>query len=168
MLAGRSLSIPRRYRFLRCRCLVHLIWPSQWKQEQEAVYGLLVSLQSELLTKLRDGAVARDVYVHALNYVKEKKPELEKHFVKNIGFGVRQFPLLPSITLWPFLFQMGMEFRDSTYLLSAKNGRTLKSNMVFNLALGFTDLDEDDGKKSDIFNYFRLFLFMIFLGTRCC
>lgn len=58
-----------------------------------------MSLQSELLTKLRDGAVARDVYVHALNYVKEKKPELEKHFVKNIGFGVRQFPLLPSITL---------------------------------------------------------------------
>ena len=42
--------------------------------------------------------------------------------------------------------QMGMEFRDSTYLLSAKNSRALKAGMVFNLALGFQDL-EDSGKK---------------------
>lgn len=41
---------------------------------------------------------------------------------------------------------MGMEFRDSSYLLSPKNGKTLRSNMVFNLVLGFTDL-EDGGKK---------------------
>ena len=42
---------------------------------------------------------------------------------------------------------MGMEFRDSTYLLSAKNTRVLKANMIFNLALGFTDLEEEGGKK---------------------
>lgn len=42
---------------------------------------------------------------------------------------------------------MGMEFRDSNYLLSAKNTRMLKSNMVFNLALGFQDLEDTDGKK---------------------
>ena len=42
---------------------------------------------------------------------------------------------------------MGMEFRDSTYLLSPKNGRTLKSNMIFNLALGFTDLVEEGDRK---------------------
>lgn len=42
---------------------------------------------------------------------------------------------------------MGMEFRDSAYLLSAKNGRAIKTNMVFSLSLGFTDLDEEDGKK---------------------
>ena len=57
-------------------------------KEQESVYGFLVSLQSELLHKLKDGAVARDVYLHAISYIKEKKPELEKHFVKNIGFSV--------------------------------------------------------------------------------
>ena len=57
-------------------------------KEQEAIYLLLISLQAELLTTLKDGAVAREVYNHALDYVKEKKPELEKNFVKNVGHGV--------------------------------------------------------------------------------
>ena len=43
--------------------------------------------------------------------------------------------------------QMGMEFRDSNYVLNAKCGRTLKSNMVLNLSLGFSDLEESDGSK---------------------
>ena len=42
---------------------------------------------------------------------------------------------------------MGMEFCDSTYLLSGKNSRVLRSNMVVNLALGFTDLDEGGSQK---------------------
>ncbi|EKM55643.1 uncharacterized protein PHACADRAFT_173804 [Phanerochaete carnosa HHB-10118-sp] len=97
-------------------------------KEQEAIYALLLSLQNDLLSFMKDGVTARDVYQHALTYVKEKKPELEKHFVKNVGHG------------------MGLEFRDSVYLLSAKNGRKLKAGMVFNLALGFQDLEEG-GKK---------------------
>ena len=40
-----------------------------------------------------------------------------------------------------------MEFRDSSYLLSGKNTRVLKANMVVNLALAFTDLEEEGGKK---------------------
>lgn len=59
-------------------------------QEQEAIYALLLSLQTELLTVMKDGVTAREVYQHALNYVKEKKPELEKHFVKTVGHGVRR------------------------------------------------------------------------------
>lgn len=42
--------------------------------------------------------------------------------------------------------QTGMEFRDSTYLLSPKNGRSLKKDMTVILGLGFTDLD-DGGQK---------------------
>lgn len=41
---------------------------------------------------------------------------------------------------------MGMEFRDPTFLLSTKNTRKLKKDMVLNLVLGFQDLEED-GKK---------------------
>jgi nucleosome binding factor SPN SPT16 subunit len=37
---------------------------------------------------MKDGALAKDVYQHALSYVKKHKPDLERHFVKNIGFGV--------------------------------------------------------------------------------
>jgi nucleosome binding factor SPN SPT16 subunit len=45
-------------------------------------------VQTELLEKIQDGVIAKDVYQHAISYIKGKKPELEKHFVKNIGFGV--------------------------------------------------------------------------------
>ncbi|KAI0080592.1 FACT complex subunit SPT16 [Panus rudis PR-1116 ss-1] len=97
-------------------------------KEQEATYNLLLTLQAELLSKMTDGTPAHDIYQHAISYIKEKKPELEKHFVKNVGH------------------LMGMEFRDSTFLLSGKNSRKLKKDMVFNLALGFSGLEED-GKK---------------------
>jgi nucleosome binding factor SPN SPT16 subunit len=40
-----------------------------------------------------------------------------------------------------------MEFRDSTYLLSPKNGRQLKANMVFCVSLGFQDLEDQDHKR---------------------
>jgi nucleosome binding factor SPN SPT16 subunit len=42
---------------------------------------------------------------------------------------------------------MGMEFRDSTYLLSPKNNRQLKVNMIFCLSLGFQDLEDQDHKR---------------------
>ena len=46
------------------------------------------TLQHEVLLKMKDGVVARDVYNHAVAYIREKKPDLEKYFVKSIGFGV--------------------------------------------------------------------------------
>ncbi|KAI0057097.1 FACT complex subunit SPT16 [Artomyces pyxidatus] len=98
-------------------------------KEQESIYNLLLTLQADLLQKMKDGAVARDLYQHALSVVKKQKPDLEKHFVKNIGFA------------------MGLEFRDSSYLLSPKNGRQLKANMIFNLSIGFQDLEDEDNKK---------------------
>jgi nucleosome binding factor SPN SPT16 subunit len=42
---------------------------------------------------------------------------------------------------------MGMEFRDSVYLLSPKNGRQLKAGMVFNVSVGLQDLVDDGGNK---------------------
>ncbi|RXW24869.1 hypothetical protein EST38_g943 [Candolleomyces aberdarensis] len=96
---------------------------------QEAQYNLLLSLQSELLSFMKEGVQARDVYQHAVSFIKEKNPELEKHFVKTVGFG------------------MGMEFRDATYVLSPKNSRALKANMTLNLGLGFSDLTDSNGQK---------------------
>ncbi|KAG6849338.1 hypothetical protein H0H93_009304 [Arthromyces matolae] len=97
--------------------------------DQEKQYGILLSLQSELLSFIKEGVSARDIYQHALSFVKTKDSELEKHFVKNLGFG------------------MGIEFRDSAYVLSAKNGRSLQKDMIFNLGLGFSDLVDNTGKK---------------------
>ncbi|KAJ3572801.1 hypothetical protein NP233_g2845 [Leucocoprinus birnbaumii] len=98
------------------------------KPEQETHYNLLLSLQAELLSFIKDGVVARDAYQHALSFIRQKNPNLEKNFVKNLGFGT------------------GMEFRDSTYLLSPKNGRVLKKDMTVILGLGFTDLDDGSQK----------------------
>ncbi|KAG8920577.1 FACT complex subunit spt16 [Tulasnella sp. 417] len=99
------------------------------KKTQEQQYELLLTLQSEALTKLKDGTVAREVYQHVINTVKAKSPELEKHLPKNVGWG------------------MGLEFRDSSYVLGPKNSRLLKAGMVFNLILAFTDVVGEDGKK---------------------
>ncbi|KAG2348552.1 FACT complex subunit SPT16 [Suillus weaverae] len=98
-------------------------------KEQEAIYNLLLSMQSEILREIKDGVSAREVYQRALDIVKKEMPELEKNFVKNAGFGT------------------GVEFRDSAYLLSSKNAKHLKTDMVLNLSLGFSDLLDDNGKK---------------------
>ena len=37
---------------------------------------------------------------------------------------------------------MGIEFRDATYLLSGKNTRVLKKDMLFNLSLGFSGIGD--------------------------
>jgi nucleosome binding factor SPN SPT16 subunit len=121
---------------------------SPFLQEQESIYTLLLTLQTELLKTMQDGVSAREVYQHALSVIREKMPEYEKNFVKNIGFGVTALsPFNHGSSSYSMTAQMGMEFRDSTYLLSPKNARVLKTNMVFNLALGFSDLVDDSGKK---------------------
>ncbi|KAH7107755.1 FACT complex subunit SPT16 [Auriculariales sp. MPI-PUGE-AT-0066] len=98
-------------------------------KEQERVYQILVQLQSELLGKMTDGTPAKDVYNHAVTFIREKNPDLEKHFVKNIGFA------------------MGIEFRDGSFLLSPKSTRIISAGMVFNLSLGFQDMEEPNGQK---------------------
>lgn len=45
---------------------------------------------------------------------------------------------------------MGIEFRDAGYILSAKNTRLLRQNMIFNLCLGFTGLSDSAGQKFEI------------------
>ncbi|KAF8228962.1 FACT complex subunit SPT16 [Tricholoma matsutake] len=97
--------------------------------DQEARYNLLLALQTELLSTIKNGVSAREAYLHAVSYIKDKLPELEKHFVKNIGFGT------------------GVEFRDSAYVLSPKNPRILKTDMILNLGVGFSDLVDNGGQK---------------------
>jgi nucleosome binding factor SPN SPT16 subunit len=63
-------------------------WSHSILQEQEAIYNLLLSMQSEMLREIKDGVSAREVYQRALDIVKKEKPDLEKNFVKNAGFGV--------------------------------------------------------------------------------
>jgi nucleosome binding factor SPN SPT16 subunit len=37
---------------------------------------------------MKDGVPSKDVYQHAIDFVQEKKPELVKNLIKNVGFSV--------------------------------------------------------------------------------
>lgn len=54
----------------------------------------MTEIQTEVLAKMKEGAAAKDLYAYALNMVKEKKPDFESHFVKNIGHAVRVVVML--------------------------------------------------------------------------
>src|SRR5690606_12319455 len=77
-------------------------------KSQEGNYKLLCIVHNAVLKEIRDGVVAKDVYAKALSTIRAKKPDLEKHFLRNVGWGI------------------GLETKDVTMVLNAKNNRTLK------------------------------------------
>ncbi|KAI9870129.1 MAG: FACT complex subunit spt16, partial [Watsoniomyces obsoletus] len=77
-----------------------LIDPSK---PQTTNYKILLAAHDAALKESRDGATAKDVYNKALGVIKSKKPELEKHFGKNVGAAI------------------GIELRDASLVLNGKN-----------------------------------------------
>ncbi|EPY53715.1 FACT complex component Spt16 [Schizosaccharomyces cryophilus OY26] len=98
--------------------------------EQQKNYSFLVALQRKLIEYCRDGTVIKDIYTKILGFIRSKRPELESHFVKNLGAGI------------------GIEFRESSLLVNAKNTRTLKAGMTMNLSIGFANLVNPRPKNS--------------------
>ncbi|CAO3623830.1 unnamed protein product [Mucor fragilis] len=97
-----------------------LIDPSK---TQEKNYEFLMEVQDRVLNSIREGVKIKDVYQKAVALIKQKRPDLEKNFTKNVGFG------------------MGIEFREPNYVLSGKNARELKNGMILNVQVGFADLE---------------------------
>jgi nucleosome binding factor SPN SPT16 subunit len=91
-------------------------------KSQESNYKFLLAVHNMILKEIRDGVVVKDVYNKAYNLVKSKKPELEKHFVKNVGYGI------------------GLETKDTTLILNGKNTRTLKDGMTLCVTTGFNGI----------------------------
>ncbi|ROV96304.1 hypothetical protein VMCG_07648 [Cytospora schulzeri] len=90
---------------------------------QESNYRFLLAVHNLILKEIRDGAVAREVYSKAVSYIRSKKPELEKHFLKNVGYGI------------------GLESKDTTLILNAKNTRVMKDGTTLCISTGFQDLE---------------------------
>ncbi|KAJ9141688.1 FACT complex subunit SPT16 [Pleurostoma richardsiae] len=105
-------------------------------KSQEASYKLLYNVHNLVMKEIREGVVVKDVYNKALSYIRSKKPELEKHFLKNVGYGV------------------GLENRDPTLVLNAKNTRTLKDGMTLCITTGFNDIEnpQPQDKNSKIYS----------------
>ena len=55
---------------------------------QEKNYIFVVDLQKFVLSELREGAIAKDVYTKALEKIRTERPDLEPYFIKTFGFGV--------------------------------------------------------------------------------
>ncbi|KAI7086891.1 FACT complex subunit, partial [Hortaea werneckii] len=100
---------------------------------QENMYKLLLSVHDAVIKEMRDGVQAKDVYNKAISVIKAKKPDLVEKFTKSVGAG------------------MGIEARDSTLVLNAKNTRVLKDGMTFSVTTGFSDLENPNpqDKKRD-------------------
>ena len=101
-------------------------------KSQESNYKLLLSIHNTIITEAQEGVTVKDLYNKALGIIRTKKPEMEKHFLKNVGGGI------------------GIETRDSTLILNGKNTRTLKDGMTLCITTGFADISnpEPQDKKS--------------------
>lgn len=88
-------------------------------KSQEAAYKTLLAVHNATIKNAKDGVPAKDVYSKALAIVKSQQPELEKHFVTNVGAGI------------------GLEPRDTSLMLNAKNATVLRDGMTLSIMTGF-------------------------------
>ena len=105
-------------------------------KSQENNYKFLLAVHNLILKEIRDGVVVKDVYAKAHSLIKSKKPELEKHFLKNVGYGI------------------GLENKDPTLVLNGKSTRALRDGMTLCITTGFSDIQNPDpqDKKSKVYS----------------
>ncbi|CAN6453785.1 unnamed protein product [Victoria cruziana] len=89
---------------------------------QSKAYMVLYKAQEAAIAALKPGNKVSDVYAAALKVVQSEGPEFVPNLTKSAGTGI------------------GIEFRESGLSLNTKNGRALKAGMVFNVSLGFQNL----------------------------
>eukprot|EP00550_Attheya_septentrionalis_P006611 CAMPEP_0198290936 /NCGR_PEP_ID=MMETSP1449-20131203/8621_1 /TAXON_ID=420275 /ORGANISM="Attheya septentrionalis, Strain CCMP2084" /LENGTH=1096 /DNA_ID=CAMNT_0043989503 /DNA_START=97 /DNA_END=3387 /DNA_ORIENTATION=+ len=94
-------------------------------------YETLLSIQEACLKAMVPGKPLKGVYAAATNYLEsEGREDLIKLLPKNLGFGI------------------GLDFRDATMVLNAKNPALFRVGMVFNLSLGFSNVPLSDSAKA--------------------
>jgi len=107
-------------------------------EEQQKIYEFLLELEEKALQKLADGVRICDVYNAIINLAQSKDEALVDKLTKNFGFAI------------------GLEFREGSLLITSKNRSRLRKGMVFNLAIGFSNLrnaqaSDDSGKNYALF-----------------
>ncbi|GFZ07261.1 global transcription factor C [Actinidia rufa] len=89
---------------------------------QGNAYEVLLKAHEAAIGALNPGNKVSTVYQTALSVVERDAPDLVTNLTKSAGTGI------------------GLEFRESGLALNAKNDRVMKPGMVFNVALGFQNL----------------------------
>jgi nucleosome binding factor SPN SPT16 subunit len=88
------------------------------------IYDILLEMQDACLAVMKHGNQLKLVYKTAVDFLQEKNgyEYLISHLPKNLGYGI------------------GLDFRETTMLLTSKNSFSFKQGMVFCLSLGFQNL----------------------------
>ncbi|XP_074027256.1 SPT16 homolog, facilitates chromatin remodeling subunit dre4 [Leptinotarsa decemlineata] len=94
-------------------------------------YNFLLNVEEEVLKKLQNGVKLSDVYEAGFGYIKKEKPELVEHVTKNFGFA------------------MGIEFKESSLMIGPKSTAKAKKGMVFNLNIGFGNLQNKEASEKE-------------------
>ncbi|KAK1374081.1 FACT complex subunit [Heracleum sosnowskyi] len=89
---------------------------------QSKAYGVLLKAQEAAINALKPGRKASAAYQAALSIVEKEAPDLAANLSRTAGTGI------------------GLEFRESGLNLNGKNDKILKAGMVFNVSLGFQNL----------------------------
>ena len=95
-------------------------------EEQKQLYEFLLSVHEALLDKLRAGVRLSDVYQVAYDMVGKRDRRLLDKFTRNCGFA------------------MGIEFREGSLMLTPKSNSIARKGMVFNVAVGFSNLENKE------------------------
>ncbi|XVF05897.1 hypothetical protein REPUB_Repub06bG0001500 [Reevesia pubescens] len=102
---------------------------------QSKAYEVLLKAHEAAISMLKPGSRISAVYQAALSVVEKDAPELIPNLTKSAGTGI------------------GLEFRESGLNLNAKNDRVVKAGMVFNVSLGFQNLQcESNNPKNKNFS----------------
>ncbi|KAM1160128.1 hypothetical protein ACFX19_033782 [Malus domestica] len=89
---------------------------------QSKAYEVLFKAHNAAISELKPGKTVSAAYQAALAVVEKEAPELVSNLTKSAGTGI------------------GLEFRESGLNINAKNERLVKAGMVFNVSLGFQNL----------------------------
>ena len=117
-----TVSLGARYK-LYCSNIARTFLVDPPKKVSET-YEILLEVQDACMEAMRPGNQLKSVFKAAVSYLQKNGHEdLILKLPKNLGFA------------------QGLDFRDSTLTLSAKNGITFKQGMVFCLSVGFQDLE---------------------------
>ena len=117
-----TVSFGARYK-LYCSNIARTFLVDPPKKVSET-YEILLEMQDACLEAMRPGNPLKAVHKAAVSFLqKNGHDDLVTKLPKNLGFA------------------QGLDFRDSTLTLSAKNNVQFKDGMVFCLAIGFSDLD---------------------------
>nr|GMD40658.1 FACT complex subunit SPT16-like [Ipomoea batatas] len=92
---------------------------------QSKAYEVLLKAHDAAISALRPGKKAGEAYQAAISIIETEAPELTASVTKSAGTGI------------------GLEFRESGLILNGKNDRLLKAGMVFNVSIGFQNLQTE-------------------------